>query len=413
MHKIFVFLFLFVSHTLISMDTEDTETFIKALPSDIRKKVFCIVVNQPTELCSIGPYDTQQRELLRHIFTMSELNTFLYQYINSFIYLQKAIFQQLPYRIKYPLACSLVLKSFNYETFNSLAMLTTKIDNYRPVESIKIFPGVKRYFYASSLVCDCIRGLTTPMLKQLMNDGADLNFMVDQGHCVDNIPAPLITLASDNTKESHEKLEFLIQHGADINLKQDVSFGLTHNGYRSACALCNVTPLAMAIAYNNAPAVKIILQHKPHNLCTEKAFLSANTDIKQLYLDYPLSQKDLDEGLKGALGKQHHDDIQQLLIKGASPYQHVSSVMERTISHILKPEMYQNCEKYLTTPASLIASPGSPSHTFNFLSIPLPNTETMGLLCQAGAYDTDCVEKLKQIQEAATVMLEMLEKNKP
>ena len=399
------------------MDAAEAEAFIKRLPSDLRKKIFCIFVNKPTQLYKISPYDFQQKELVRHVSTISKINKFLHTYTNSFLYVKNVLFQPLPYGIKYGLACCLILKSFEDRQSNSLKICQDKIGDDYSNACLRQLSGITRYFCASTLLCAYILNYIVSETKYLLEDGADPNFMINQGHSVDNYPFPLITLASDNSQESHEKLELLIHAGADINAEQWTGFGLVYGGCRRDCAVTDPrTSLAIAIAYDNPGAVKVLLTHKPHNLCAEKAFLSPNTEIKQLYLDYPLSQKDLDQALKGTLGKQNHDDIQQVLSKGANPNLYVSQTSVRTLKYISHPEGYHCHENYLGNSTVPYFNPGGMRNLgdgFKFLNIPIPNTEIMGLLCQAGAYDAENVEMLKKMRETIDNMINMQEKNKP
>ena len=126
MRKLVMFLVLCASYVITGMEeTENTQTFIKKLPVDLQKKIFCILVNQPTKLYKIRPYD-QQKKLVRHICKIGLLNKFLDKYTHSFLYINK-LFKSLPYNIKYPLACAMIAKSFKCEGSGSYAACVHKI----------------------------------------------------------------------------------------------------------------------------------------------------------------------------------------------------------------------------------------------------------------------------------------------
>jgi len=410
MHKILMFLFLFASYVITGMEeTDNSHALIKALPPELQKKIFCILINQPTQLYKIRPHD-QQKKLVLHICKIGLLNTFLNKYTHSFLYINQ-LFKTLPCNVKSELACALITKSFKFKDCNSLQTCTNKIKTaYPPETPIETLPGIERYFGASIMLCQDILTINSEQTKEYLTMGADPNFCINKGHTCDNVPAPLFNLATSSTDEDHKKIELLIEHGADVNIKQSHPFMLSRNGASNCCLIQRPTPLAIALRWNNERVVQTMLKCNPKKLWAQEAFLTTNSTIKRLILDHPsLTKDDLDKGLQGALMTQNQNDVALLLQKGADPNKYFLKTAERTIEHIFHPDRYQPYDERWFHIGSCHYKMGKPN---DLLNIPIPNLDLVNLLCQYGAHDESIIEKLEHIQNGVSQMSAMLKNNK-
>ena len=420
---IILFFFLWVGNITIAMDEKKTTaTCIAELSQELRIETLNVWVDQSTTMYQPTWEQKSQQQFIRYMLTLSELNRYYHRYISSFAYIRK-LFKALPVEVKYPLACRLVLKTLKHDQYDDWQnclnkVLSTNNDavNHRPYPLAicpKAISGIEYYFFLSFILATKIYQLSSPEVKLYLQAGADPNFYMDRGHIMYNVPPAHINIISNNSNHSKEKIALLLSYGANVNMELSLCVLLAHHGCPNGCPLDNLTPLTVALYYDNEDAVQEILKHKPTKIYLKQTFLSKNPTVKNYVLNagFPFTKKDLNEGLEAALATQNQDDVATLLHMGADPNPQICKTVDRTIDGCLHPDAYKPYKDTVLYPeqCGYTDYPDVPMLS----NIPILTTELVAMLCKKDAYDATVVEKLKALRDTAGAMIDLLENNKP
>ena len=248
-------------------------------------------------------------------------------------------------------------------------------------------PSVKNYLHQSEMLHKGIHTLSEAEVRNLVLDGADVNYCRMSAKKVD-LP-PLLF----ETQKDYAKTKLLLELGADPKLSFD-RLEVHRNG--QAHYECT-SSFMQAIRQHNLDILKLFFEYYPDyrdDRFLRAAITTHNMEIIKFILETTKTHPDkLNTELKDAISRENVEETRLLLKIGANPSLYLVDV----IIQILLPP----------TTNTLVWQQGRQ------IELDHPLLAIFDLLCQYGGWDQDAYNRACCLENLAPKLLDSINKNKP
>lgn len=248
-------------------------------------------------------------------------------------------------------------------------------------------PSVTNYLHQSETLHKGIHTLSEKEIKNLVLDGADVNYCRVSAKTADS--APLLF----ETQKDYAKTKLLLELGADPRLSFD-RLEVQRNG--QALYEC-MSPFMQAIRQHNLDILKLFFEYYPDyhdDRFLRAAIATHNLEIIKFILETTKIHPDrLNTELKDTICRENIEETHLLLKIGANPSLYLVDV----ITQILLPPATN----------TLVWQQGRQ------IELDHPLLTIFDLLCHYGGWDQDAYNRACCLENIASQLLHSINKNKP